>query len=160
MAAERRSADAHGCDMVQQPRGRSCRCLWNHELRHGEACGSSCDVTSVTGAEDLARESALGLATIRRAENSKNETSMTAANGLSVRRARTGSDYGSVSGKGRPEGKFSCAESSNLWQADFTNAGARQAQCNGAIRQRGRGRRYKLATHPPRSAKGRVGANE
>jgi transcriptional regulator with XRE-family HTH domain len=38
-------------------------------------------------AEDLARESALGLATIRRAENSENKTSMTAANDLSVRRA-------------------------------------------------------------------------
>jgi hypothetical protein len=38
-------------------------------------------------AEDLARASALGLATIRRAENSDNETSMTAANDLSVRRA-------------------------------------------------------------------------
>jgi transcriptional regulator with XRE-family HTH domain len=38
-------------------------------------------------AEDLARASALGLATIRRAENSENETSMTAANDLSVRRA-------------------------------------------------------------------------
>jgi transcriptional regulator with XRE-family HTH domain len=37
-------------------------------------------------AEDLARESSLGLATIRRAENSKNEISMTAANNLSVRR--------------------------------------------------------------------------
>jgi transcriptional regulator with XRE-family HTH domain len=38
-------------------------------------------------AEDLARECSLGLATIRRAENSRNEISMTAANNLSVRRA-------------------------------------------------------------------------
>ena len=38
-------------------------------------------------AEDLARESSLGLATIRRAENSENPTSMTAANNLAVRRA-------------------------------------------------------------------------
>jgi hypothetical protein len=38
-------------------------------------------------AEDLAREAALGLATIRRAEGAENETSMTAANGLAVRRA-------------------------------------------------------------------------
>jgi transcriptional regulator with XRE-family HTH domain len=38
-------------------------------------------------AEDLAREAALGLATIRRAENSENGTSMTAANDLAVRRA-------------------------------------------------------------------------
>jgi hypothetical protein len=33
------------------------------------------------------RESAVGLATIRRAENSQHETSMTAANDLAVRRA-------------------------------------------------------------------------
>jgi ribosome-binding protein aMBF1 (putative translation factor) len=38
-------------------------------------------------AEDLAREAALGLATIRRAEGAKNETSMTLANDLAVRRA-------------------------------------------------------------------------
>ena len=38
-------------------------------------------------AEDLARESAVGVATIRRAELAESETSMTAANDLSVRRA-------------------------------------------------------------------------
>jgi hypothetical protein len=38
-------------------------------------------------AEDLARESAIGVATVRRAELAKNETSMTAANDLAVRRA-------------------------------------------------------------------------
>jgi transcriptional regulator with XRE-family HTH domain len=38
-------------------------------------------------AEELAREAALGLATIRRAENAENETSMTAANDIAVRRA-------------------------------------------------------------------------
>ena len=38
-------------------------------------------------AEDLARESALGVATIRRAELTEGETSMTAANDLAVRRA-------------------------------------------------------------------------
>jgi hypothetical protein len=38
-------------------------------------------------AEDLAREAALGLATIRRAEGAENETSMTMANDLAVRRA-------------------------------------------------------------------------
>ena len=38
-------------------------------------------------AEDLARESALGVATIRRAELTEDETSMTAANDLAVRRA-------------------------------------------------------------------------
>jgi hypothetical protein len=38
-------------------------------------------------AEDLARESAVGVATIRRAELAGNETSMTTANDLSVRRA-------------------------------------------------------------------------
>jgi len=37
-------------------------------------------------AEDLARESALGLATIRRAEGADGATSMTAANELAVRR--------------------------------------------------------------------------
>jgi hypothetical protein len=38
-------------------------------------------------AEDLAREAALGLATIRRAEGAENETSLTVANDLAVRRA-------------------------------------------------------------------------
>src|ERR1700739_4373566 len=38
-------------------------------------------------AEDLARESAVGVATIRRAELTEAETSMTAANNLAVRRA-------------------------------------------------------------------------
>ena len=41
-------------------------------------------------AEDLAREAALGLATIRRAEGADNETSMTLANDLAVRRAFEG----------------------------------------------------------------------
>jgi len=38
-------------------------------------------------AQDLARESAVGVATIRRAELAETETSMTAANNLAVRRA-------------------------------------------------------------------------
>ena len=38
-------------------------------------------------AEDLARELAVGVATIRRAELADNETSMTAPNDLSIRRA-------------------------------------------------------------------------
>ncbi len=38
-------------------------------------------------AEDLARESAVGVATIRRAELAENETSMTTPNDLAVRRA-------------------------------------------------------------------------
>jgi hypothetical protein len=38
-------------------------------------------------AEDLARESTLGVTTIRRAELTDRETSMTAANDLAVRRA-------------------------------------------------------------------------
>ena len=38
-------------------------------------------------AEDLARESSVGVATIRRAELSDHETSMTAANNLAIRRA-------------------------------------------------------------------------
>ena len=46
-------------------------------------------------AEDLAREAALGLATIRRAEVAESGTSMTAANDLAVRR-----DHRSRSGRG------------------------------------------------------------
>jgi hypothetical protein len=38
-------------------------------------------------AEDLARESAVGIATIRRAELAEGETSMTRANDLAIRRA-------------------------------------------------------------------------
>jgi hypothetical protein len=38
-------------------------------------------------AQDLARQAALGLATIRRAEGVERETSMTVANDLAVRRA-------------------------------------------------------------------------
>ena len=38
-------------------------------------------------AEDLAREAALGLATVRRAEGAESTTSMTVANDLAVRRA-------------------------------------------------------------------------
>jgi hypothetical protein len=38
-------------------------------------------------AQDLARESSVGVATIRRAELTDDETSMTAANDLAVRRA-------------------------------------------------------------------------
>jgi hypothetical protein len=38
-------------------------------------------------AEDLAREAALGVTTIRRAELTESETSMTTANDLAVRRA-------------------------------------------------------------------------
>ncbi|MBR1153705.1 transcriptional regulator [Bradyrhizobium sp. JYMT SZCCT0428] len=38
-------------------------------------------------AQDLARESSVGVATIRRAELTDGETSMTAANDLAVRRA-------------------------------------------------------------------------
>jgi hypothetical protein len=41
-------------------------------------------------AQDLARESSVGVATIRRAELTDNETSMTAANDLAVRRALEG----------------------------------------------------------------------
>jgi hypothetical protein len=41
-------------------------------------------------AEDLARESSLGVTTIRRAELTEHETSMTASNDLSVRRALEG----------------------------------------------------------------------
>jgi hypothetical protein len=41
-------------------------------------------------AEDLARASALGITTIRRAELTENATSLTAANDLAVRRALEG----------------------------------------------------------------------
>jgi hypothetical protein len=43
-------------------------------------------------AEDLARETALSVTTIRRAELTDEETSMTAANDLAVRRALEGAD--------------------------------------------------------------------
>jgi hypothetical protein len=50
---------------------------------------SCMDVATGTrwSAEDLAQESAIGVTTIRRAELSDSETSMTAANDLAVRRA-------------------------------------------------------------------------
>jgi hypothetical protein len=53
-------------------------------------------------AEDLARESAVGLATIRRAENSKSETSMNAPNDMAVRRAleAAGVDFIDANGSG------------------------------------------------------------
>ena len=38
-------------------------------------------------AQDLAKEAALGLATVRRAENTEDETSLTVANDLAIRRA-------------------------------------------------------------------------
>jgi hypothetical protein len=41
-------------------------------------------------AEDLARASAVGLTTIRRAELTENETSLTAANNLAIRHALEG----------------------------------------------------------------------
>ena len=44
-------------------------------------------------AKDLAREFAVGVATIRRAELTERETSMTAANDLAVRRALEISRY-------------------------------------------------------------------
>jgi hypothetical protein len=44
-------------------------------------------IGSTWSAEDLAREATLGLAPIRRAEGAENETSMTLANDLAVRRA-------------------------------------------------------------------------
>src|SRR5262245_35249398 len=51
-------------------------------------------------AEDLARESAVGLATIRRAENSQNETSMNVPNDLAVRRALEAAGVEFIDGDG------------------------------------------------------------
>jgi transcriptional regulator with XRE-family HTH domain len=51
-------------------------------------------------AEDLARESAVGLATIRRAENSQNETSMNVPNDLAIRRALEGAGVEFIDGDG------------------------------------------------------------
>ena len=51
-------------------------------------------------AEDLARESAVGVATIRRAELAGSETSMTEANDLSVRRALEAAGVEFIDGNG------------------------------------------------------------
>ena len=54
-------------------------------------------------ADDLARESAVGVTTIRRAELTEHETSMTAANDLAVRRAleNAGVEFIDENGGGR-----------------------------------------------------------
>ena len=51
-------------------------------------------------AEDLARESLLSVATIRRAELSEKETSMTAANDVAVRRALEAAGVEFIDGNG------------------------------------------------------------
>jgi hypothetical protein len=51
-------------------------------------------------AEDLARESAVGVATIRRAELADNETSMNTPNDLSVRRAFEAAGIEFIDGNG------------------------------------------------------------
>ena len=53
-------------------------------------------------ATDLARAAALGLATIKRAESTENETSMTAANDLAIRRALSWPASSSGGGPGVP----------------------------------------------------------
>jgi len=55
-------------------------------------------------AEDLARETALSVATIRRAEVTEDETSMTAANGLAVRRALEAAGVEFIDGNGSGPG--------------------------------------------------------
>jgi ribosome-binding protein aMBF1 (putative translation factor) len=55
-------------------------------------------------AEDLAREAALGLATIRRAEGAEGETSMTVANDLAVRRALEAAGVEFIDENGAGEG--------------------------------------------------------
>ena len=55
-------------------------------------------------AEDLARETALSVATIRRAELSELETSMTAANDLAVRRALEAAGVEFIEGNGSGPG--------------------------------------------------------
>ena len=51
-------------------------------------------------AEDLARESAVGVATIRRAELAENETSMTAPNDIAIRRALEAAGVEFIDGTG------------------------------------------------------------
>src|SRR4051794_27804405 len=51
-------------------------------------------------AEKLAQEASLGLATVRRAEGSKGQTSLTAANDLSIRRALEGAGVVFIDGNG------------------------------------------------------------
>ena len=51
-------------------------------------------------AEDLARESTVGVATIRRAELTEYETSMTAPNDLSIRRALEAAGVEFIDGNG------------------------------------------------------------
>jgi hypothetical protein len=51
-------------------------------------------------AKDLARESAVGVATIRRAELTEGETSMTAPNDLSIRRALEAAGVEFIDGNG------------------------------------------------------------
>jgi transcriptional regulator with XRE-family HTH domain len=51
-------------------------------------------------AEDLARASALGVTTVRRAELTEDETSMTAANDLAVRRALEAAGVDFIEGNG------------------------------------------------------------
>ena len=51
-------------------------------------------------AEDLARESAVGVATIRRAELAENETSMTAPNDIAIRRALEAAGVEFIDGNG------------------------------------------------------------
>ncbi len=55
-------------------------------------------------AEDLARQSALGLATVRRAELTDQATSLTAANDLAVRRALEGAGVEFIDENGGGEG--------------------------------------------------------
>ena len=54
-------------------------------------------------AEDLARQSLLSVATIRRAELTEDETSMTAANDLALRRALIGVGVFRRAGANKPE---------------------------------------------------------
>jgi len=55
-------------------------------------------------AKDLARESAVGVTTIRRAELANDETSMTAANDLAVRRALESAGVEFIDGNGSGPG--------------------------------------------------------
>jgi transcriptional regulator with XRE-family HTH domain len=55
-------------------------------------------------AEDLARKTALSVATIRRAELSEDQTSMTAANDLAVRRALEAAGVEFIDGNGGGSG--------------------------------------------------------
>ncbi len=79
----------------------------NTRLNKGPLCGSQIRAARSLlkwTAEDLARESALGVNTIRRAEAAEHETQLTAANDLAVRRALEAAGIEFIDDNGGGEG--------------------------------------------------------